>query len=88
MKEYKINIQLPSTLTVNMPAFSEMDFERTFQALSSETAINLITSTIARRIAEKFLELNSEEVSKHVSTFIGNNREKIINAITDKLDIK
>jgi len=76
MKEVKLEIKLPETVTVHIPSFSNISMEDVINVLAKD-GVNLIKETVKRRVLEEFVKRHESYIQEQVSILLDEKSEEI-----------
>lgn len=76
MEYVDIKIQLPSTITVKIPAFSDIPMEGVFEVIMKD-GVKRIKETITERAIEAFIRQNEKAIGRVVKRLVAEKEKEI-----------
>lgn len=84
MNEYELKIKLPSTITVHIPTFAEMDIEQTMEVIY-RSGTRFIKETVADLITQEFIKTNKSKIEKIVKDLTKTKQKEILESIKQRI---
>lgn len=76
METLDIKIELPSTVTVHIPSFSNISMESVMKTLATN-GVQLIKDTIERRVLEEFVKRHEKYIQDEVTRLLDEKSDEI-----------
>ena len=75
MSLIKVRIKLPEEVTVNIPSFSDVEFDDVADAIANH-GVKLMKETIERRVIDRFIQEHEPYIQKEVERLVEEKRDE------------